>query len=107
MRALLMQLERLSGRPMPKRRVPAALALATGMASTWIADNVTHRPPIATREAVLLALRSAPFDSAKAARELGYAPRPIERALTDVVEGFKRKNGRPRHSLGQSFDKMP
>lgn len=95
MRELLQKLERLSDRPMPKRRVPVALALATGIASGWIADNVTHRPPAATREAIVLALRSAPFDSAKAARELGYAPRPIEQALTEVVEAFKRKSGRP------------
>jgi nucleoside-diphosphate-sugar epimerase len=46
-----------------------------------------------TREAVLLAIRSAPFDSAKAVRELGYAPRPIEQALTEVIEAFKRKSG--------------
>jgi len=83
----------LSGRPMPKRRVPVALALATGIASAWIADNVTHKPPAVTHEAVLLALRSAPFDSAKAVRELGYAPRPIEQALTEVVEAFTRKSG--------------
>ena len=88
---LLPTLERLSGRPMPKRRVPAALALATGTVSSWIADNVTRTEPTVTREGVQLALRSAPFDSAKARRELGYAPRPIEQALTEVVEAFKRR----------------
>ncbi len=93
MRDLLPALERLSGRRMPKRTVPAALALATGSVSGWIADRVTHAPPHATREAVLLALRSAPFDSAKARRELGYSAAPIERALTEVVRAFKRKGG--------------
>jgi dihydroflavonol-4-reductase len=93
MRDLLRTLERLSGRKMPKRTVPAALALLTGTVSGWLADHVTHRPPAATREAVLLALRSAPFDSAKAKRELGYRPRPIEQALTEVVEAFKRRHG--------------
>jgi dihydroflavonol-4-reductase len=93
MRDLLMQLERISGRRMPKRRVPVAIALATGFVSAWIADNVTHKSPAVTHEAVLLALRSAPFDSAKAVRELGYAPRPIEQALTEVIEAFKRKSG--------------
>jgi nucleoside-diphosphate-sugar epimerase len=39
---------------------------------------------------VALALRSVPFDCNKAKNELGYAPRPIDRALTEVVEGFKR-----------------
>jgi dihydroflavonol-4-reductase len=92
MRDLLRTLERISGRKMPKRSVPPALALATGALSGWLADHVTHRPPAATREAVLLALRSAPFDSAKARRELGYRPRPIEQALTEVVQAFKRRN---------------
>jgi dihydroflavonol-4-reductase len=93
MRDLLRILERLSGRKMPKRTVPPAIALATGAVSGWLADHVTHKPPAATREAVLLALRSAPFDSAKAKRELGYRPRPIEQALTEVVEAFKRRHG--------------
>jgi len=92
MRELLPVLARKSGRPMPRRAVPAAVALATGLVSGWIADLVTHRAPVATREAVVLALRSAPFDSAKAKRELGYAPEPIDRALTEVVDAFKRSN---------------
>ncbi|MGH8513515.1 MAG: NAD-dependent epimerase/dehydratase family protein, partial [Gammaproteobacteria bacterium] len=90
MRELLPALERKSGRRMPRHAVPAAVALATGLVSGWIADLITHRAPVATREAVVLALRSAPFDSAKAKRELGYAPEPIDRALTEVVEAFKR-----------------
>jgi hypothetical protein len=53
------------------------LALAAGVATEWIADNVTRRMPVATAEGVRLALRSAPFDSSKARAELGYAPRPI------------------------------
>lgn len=93
LRDLLPRLQKLSGRHMPKRTIPAAVALATGTVSGWIADNVTRTAPTVTREAVLLALRSAPFDSAKARRELGYAPRPIERALTEVVDGFNRRNG--------------
>jgi len=91
MRDLLPVLERKSGRRMPKRRVPAAVALFTGSVSGWIADRVTHRPPVVTREAVILALRSAPFDSAKARRELGYRPGPIDRPLTEVVEAFNRE----------------
>jgi dihydroflavonol-4-reductase len=91
LKELLPILERKSGHPMPKRRVPGAVALMTGSVSGWIADRVTHRPPVVTREAVILALRSAPFDSAKAKRELGYHPGPIDRPLTEVVEAFKRE----------------
>jgi dihydroflavonol-4-reductase len=90
LRDLLPALERKSGRRMPRHTVPAAAALATGLVSGLIADHITRRPPIVTREGVVLALRSAPFDSAKAKRELGYAPGSIDRALTEVVEAFKR-----------------
>lgn len=88
---LLPLLERLSGRPMPRRRVPVPLALAAAYGSTLVADLVTRRPPVVTPEGVKVALRSAPFDSAKAKRELGYNPGPIERALTEVVQAFNRK----------------
>jgi dihydroflavonol-4-reductase len=86
LRGLLQLLEQLSGRPMPKRTLPAGVALATAAVAEWVADRVTGRPPVATREAIRIALRSAPFDSRKAQRELGYAPRPIQDALAQAVE---------------------
>jgi dihydroflavonol-4-reductase len=88
---LLPILERLSGRKMPRHTVPSSLALLAGTVAGWIADRVTHSPPKVTREGVVVALRSAPFDSEKAKRELGYAPRSIAGALTEVVGAFKRK----------------
>jgi dihydroflavonol-4-reductase len=90
LRELLPLLEKKSGRRMPRRTVPPFLAIAAGAVGGWLADRVTHAPPAATREAVELALRSAPFDCRKAKSELGYAPRPIDEALTEVVDGFKR-----------------
>ncbi len=90
MRDLLPDLESKSGHRMPRYRIPGALALATGVVSGALAD-ITRVPPIVTREAVQIALRSAPFDSSKARRELGYEPQPIDRALTEVIEAFKRK----------------
>jgi dihydroflavonol-4-reductase len=100
LKALLPKLEQLSGRRMPRRTVPPLLALGVGTACGWIADRLTHAPPVATRESVIVALRSAPFDSRKAKRELGYAPRPIDEALTEVVEAFKRR-GRGKRSSEQ------
>lgn len=85
LRELLALLERISGRPMPKRAVPGWLALASAAVTEWVADSLTARPPAATREGVRLALRSAPFDSQKARNQLGYAPRPLQDALRDAV----------------------
>jgi dihydroflavonol-4-reductase len=85
LRDLLLLLERVSGRSMPKRAVPPWLALASAAVTEWAADHLTKRTPAATREGVRLALRSAPFDSRKARDELGYAQRPLEDALTDAL----------------------
>ncbi len=90
LRELLSILERKSGRRMPRRALPASIALTAGTVAVWVADRLTHSTPVATREGVLLALRSAPFDCTKAKEELGYAPRPVDGTLTEVVEGFKR-----------------
>ena len=84
LRDLLIVLERISGRPMPKRAVPGWLALGSAAVAEWAA-GVTGRTPAATREGVRLALRSRPFDSRKARTELGYAPRPLQDALADAV----------------------
>ena len=85
LRDLLLLLEQISGRRMPKRAVPAPVALASAAVAEWIADYLTRRQPVATREGVRLALRSAPFDSRKAREELGFAPRPIGDALDQAV----------------------
>lgn len=85
LRDLLALLERISARPMPKRVVPGWLALASAAVTEWTADILTGRTPAATPEGVRLALRSGPFDSRKARDELGYAPRPLQDALSDAV----------------------
>jgi hopanoid-associated sugar epimerase len=85
LRDLLILLERISARPMPKRAVPSWLAFTSATVTEWMADYLTKRAPAATREGVRLALRSGPFDSRKARNELGYAPRPLDDALADAV----------------------
>jgi dihydroflavonol-4-reductase len=86
LRDLLLTLAQLSGRPMPTRTVPGWLALISASVTEWVADHLTGRAPAATREGVRLALRSGPFDSRKALRELGYAPRPLRESLADAVK---------------------
>jgi dihydroflavonol-4-reductase len=85
LRDLLALLGRQSSRPMPKFAIPGAIALASAAVAEWWADLVSRRAPLATREGVRLALRSAPFVSRKAQAELGYAPRPVENALAEAV----------------------
>ena len=84
LRELLRLVERLSGRKMPTRTIHPGIALSAGIVSDWI-SRVTKKCPAATREGIMLALRSAPFDSSKARRELGYNPRPVEGALREEL----------------------
>lgn len=84
LRKLLPRLEGLSGRRMPRLAIPPKLALAAAVGMEGI-GAITGREPTATSEGVRIALRSAPFDSNKARRELGYAPRPVTAALQEAV----------------------
>jgi dihydroflavonol-4-reductase len=82
-------LEELTGRPMPKLKVPVWLALASGVVSEFVADHVTHRPPKAPLTGVRLAARPMTFDNAKARAELGFSPRPVREALAAAVAWFE------------------
>jgi dihydroflavonol-4-reductase len=89
LRDLLRLLAHLTSRPMPKRAVPGWLALSAAAVAEWSADLVTGEAPAATIEGVRLALRSGPFDSAKARRELGYMTRPLPDTIGDAVAWLK------------------
>lgn len=86
LRDLLGAVERASGHRMPCRAIPGWLALGAASVNEWLADRVTGSAPMATREGVRLALRSAPFDCRKARRALGYEPRPIQSALDEALQ---------------------
>jgi dihydroflavonol-4-reductase len=83
---LLHRLERLTGRPMPRLAVPYWLALVASLVCEFLADHVTHRPPIAPIAGVRLACGSMWCESEQAARDLGYQARPVDQALLDFIE---------------------
>lgn len=91
--ALLQRLGRLTGLPMPRRRIPGWLALAAAHVDEAIADRITGRPPRAPLTGVRLARRLGPLSTAKAARELGLTARPIEESLADFL-AWARDSGR-------------
>ncbi|MFI5317570.1 MAG: NAD-dependent epimerase/dehydratase family protein [Myxococcota bacterium] len=90
MRELVGLLSEITGIPAPRFALPNSLVLAVGAASEWLADHVTHRPPVVAREAALHARDATPFDLAKTRAELGYAPRPAREVLEDAVRWFAR-----------------
>jgi dihydroflavonol-4-reductase len=54
------------------------------------AASVTGKEPFVTRDGLRLARKTMFFSSEKAVTELGYAPRPVDQALSDAVIWFRR-----------------
>ncbi len=88
---LLARLEAISGRAMPRRRVPPVLALAIACLSEALADHVTRRPPAAPLSGVRIARAQRPFAIDKAMRELGYRPAPTDQALKAALQWFREQ----------------
>jgi dihydroflavonol-4-reductase len=78
-------LAQITGGSRIKFRVPGWLGVASAAIAEQVA-NVTKRKPFATREGVRLALASKPIEFRKARAELGYAPRPIHKALKETAQ---------------------
>lgn len=91
LRQFLERLAAVSGRRAPRRRIPYAVAWVAGALSTGWA-TLTGRPPLAPLDGVRMARKKMFVSSAKAMRELGYAPRPVDDAMRRAVEWF-RANG--------------
>jgi dihydroflavonol-4-reductase len=87
---LLAMMGGISGRQALRIPIPGAVAQTAAALMEFCADHVTRRLPEATLEAVRIAVRSKPMSIEKARRELGYAPRPIEQALRDVIESVRK-----------------
>ncbi len=80
-------LEKISGVPAPKRRIPYGVAYAAGLCSTGWA-HLTGRAPRAPLDGVRMARKKMFVSHARAARELGYSPGPVEAALAKAVDWF-------------------
>jgi dihydroflavonol-4-reductase len=81
----------IAGRKAPRIRLPEAAVwpLAYLMEKT---ANVTGIAPVVTRDHLKMARKKMYYSSAKAARELGYNPRPVRLAVEDAIQWF-RDNG--------------
>jgi dihydroflavonol-4-reductase len=84
--AVLEILRDLTGFPMPRLRIPYALALTVSAVSEFFADTITHAPPRASLTGVRIAGASMVFDCTKAVRELGLPQSPVDRALAEGLD---------------------
>ena len=86
---LLELLSKLTGRPMPRLKIPYQVGLFYAFASEWAARNVTGRRPQATVTGLRLARRLMHFDGTATQVLLGWESRPIEESLRDALTWLK------------------
>ena len=90
LKEMLQRLARLAGKPAPTLEIPYALAYAAGMTTTAWA-NLTGIPPLAPLEAVRMARKRMFVSTAKAERELGFRPAPVNAALERAIQWFESR----------------
>jgi len=92
LKQILDRLAEITGLPSPKVKVPYVMALATGVVDEVVTGRILGREPRATIDAVRMGRKKMFVTSAKAERELGWKPVPVDDALRRAVEWF-RSNG--------------
>jgi dihydroflavonol-4-reductase len=78
----------LTDRRPPRIRLPIAAVVPVALAAEAM-GRVTGREPFVTLDGLRMARKWMYFSSAKAARELGYRPRPAREGLADAVAWFR------------------
>jgi dihydroflavonol-4-reductase len=85
---ILAGVARVVGRRPPMMKIPYAVVLPIAAGAELMA-RVTGREPFTTLDGVRMSRKKMYFSSAKAVRDLGYAPRPAREAIADAVAWFK------------------
>jgi dihydroflavonol-4-reductase len=87
LREILLRVAALTGGRAPLLRLPHDAVLPVA----WLAQGwarISGHTPTVTVDGVRLARKRMFFSHARAARELGYQPRPAQQALADAVRWF-------------------
>jgi len=92
LKQILDKLAALTGLPSPSVRLPYAVAYATGVVDTLVTGTLRKQEPRVTLDSVRMGRKKMFVTSAKAERELGWNPGPVDAALQRAVEWF-RANG--------------
>jgi len=85
---ILAEVARVAGRRAPSLKIPYAVVLPIAAGAEMMA-RLTGREPFTTLDGVRMSRKKMYFSSAKAIRELGYAPRPATLAIADAIEWFE------------------
>jgi dihydroflavonol-4-reductase len=89
LKQILDKLAVITGLPSPKVRVPYAMALAAGVVDEMVTGRILGKEPRATIDAVRMGRKKMFVSSAKAERDLGWNPSPVDGALRRAVEWFQ------------------
>ncbi len=81
-------LEKISGIPAPKVRLPYTPVLMAAYVNEAI-SRITRKPPLIPVAGVRMAGKFMFFDSSKAVNELGLPQTPVETALEKAVDWFR------------------
>jgi len=85
---ILGEVARVTGQRPPVLKIPYAMVLPIAAGAEMMA-RLTGREPFTTLDGVRMSRKKMYFSSAKAVRELGYAPRPAREAIADAVTWFE------------------
>jgi dihydroflavonol-4-reductase len=85
---ILGEVARAVGRRPPALKIPYAVVLTIAAGAEMMA-RITGREPFTTLDGVRMSRKKMYFSSAKAMRELGYAPRPAKDAIADAIVWFE------------------
>jgi dihydroflavonol-4-reductase len=89
LKQILDRLAAITGLPSPSVRLPYAVALATGVLDTAFTGVLLRKEPRVTLDAVRMGRKKMFVTSAKAERELGWNPAPVDDALHRAVDWFR------------------
>jgi len=85
---ILHRIAALTGRKPPKLALPILAIWPIALVAEAF-GRLTRREPFVTLDGLRMARHKMFFSSAKAMRELGYAPRPAEQGLADAIAWFR------------------
>ena len=86
---ILEALARICGKRTPRFRIPWKLALVAGYIDNFVMGSVLRREPLIPLEGVRMAKHKMYISSEKARKDLGYDPKPAEKALREAAEYFR------------------
>jgi dihydroflavonol-4-reductase len=95
LKQILDKLAAITGLPSPSIRMPYAVAYATGIVDTLVTGKLRRREPRVTLDSVRMGRKKMFVTTAKAERDLGWNPGPVDGALRRAVDWFKANGYAP------------